>query len=293
MRKLKAVIIGPGNIFNKAYLPFIFTLEELDIIGIVGRNEEKIKKYKEKYGVNVYVSLEDAIKLKPDCAFVHTATISHYEIVKMLLENKINVYLDKPIADDLEKTKELINLAKKNSLIFTIGFNRRHAPLYQKAFGFFKGTTPELCLMEKHRDNDIRDDIKYTLYDDFIHIADTLYYIVRKEGELDIHVLKENDALKSIMVTLKGKNFTAIGLMHRNTGKDYERLEMHGHNKSAVVEDMELLKTMEKGCVEVHTFGSWDSTSYKKGFINVVKSFIGNVLNGDKKFANEELDYAL
>ena len=30
MEKLKAIIIGPGNIFNKAYLPFIFNLEELN-----------------------------------------------------------------------------------------------------------------------------------------------------------------------------------------------------------------------------------------------------------------------
>ncbi|ERM92619.1 dehydrogenase [Caldanaerobacter subterraneus subsp. yonseiensis KB-1] len=293
MQRLKSIIIGPGNIFNKAYLPFIFTLEELDIVGIVGRSEEKLKKYEEKYKCNIFTDLEEAIKLKPDCAFVHTATVSHYEIVRMLLENGVNVYVDKPITNEIDKTKELIDLARKKSLIFTIGFNRRYAPLYQKAFEFFESVKPELCLMEKHRDNDIRDDLKYTLYDDFIHIADTLYYIVKEVGELDIHVLKENNALKSIMVTLKSKNSTAIGLMHRNTGEDYEKLEIHGNNRSAVVEDMELLRTMEKGRVEIHTFGSWDSTSYKKGFVNIVKSFIRNVLDDNKKLANEELDYAL
>lgn len=224
---------------------------------------------------------------------MHTATVSHYEIVKVLLENGINVYLDKPITNELDKAKELIELARKKSLIFTIGFNRRYAPLYQKAFEVFKEKTPELCLMEKHRDNDIRNDIKYTLYDDFIHIADILYYIVKETGELDIHVLKEDNALKSIMVTLKTKNSTAVGLMHRNTGKDYERLEIHGENTSTVVEDMELLRIMDRGKMEIHTFGSWDSTPYKKGFVNIVKSFIKTVLEDNKKLANEELDYAL
>ncbi len=37
MKKLKAIIVGPGNIFNKAYLPFIFTLEELEIVGNSGQ----------------------------------------------------------------------------------------------------------------------------------------------------------------------------------------------------------------------------------------------------------------
>ncbi|WP_349290143.1 Gfo/Idh/MocA family protein [Thermoanaerobacterium thermosaccharolyticum] len=121
MKKFRAIIVGPGNIFNKAYLPFILDLEGLNIVGIVGRSEEKLKKYKEMYNIDTYTDIDKAIVLKPDCAFVHTSTNSHYEIVKKLLFNNINVYVDKPLTDDLEKTKELVNLAMDRSLILTIG----------------------------------------------------------------------------------------------------------------------------------------------------------------------------
>lgn len=100
MRKFRAIVVGPGNVFNKAYLSFIFNLEELNIVGIVGRSEEKLKKYKEMYNINTY-SLEKAIALKPDRVFVYTSSDSHYEIVKKLLINDINVYVDKHITDDI------------------------------------------------------------------------------------------------------------------------------------------------------------------------------------------------
>ncbi|AEM77731.1 Gfo/Idh/MocA family protein [Thermoanaerobacter wiegelii] len=291
MEKLKAIIIGPWNIFNKAYLPFIFNLEELNIVGIVGRSEEKLIKYKEKYGCDVYTHIEEAIKLKPDCAFVHTSTESHYEIVKKLLESGIHVYVDKPIAEEIDKTKELINLAMDKPLILKVGFNRRYAPMYRKALALFEGLKPEFCIMEKNRHNDIKNSVKFTLYDDFIHVVDTLCYIIKDVESIEVNMSKEEDSLKYIEVVLKSHNSTAIGVMHRNSGKDYERLEIHGHSNSAIVEDMESAKIMDNGKIAIYNFGSWDTTSYRRGFETAVKSFLKDVLEGNN--VNDELKCTL
>ena len=288
MGKLKAIIIGPGNIFNKAYLPFIFNLDELNILGIVGRNKEKLIKYKQRYGCGIYTHLDEAIKLKPDCAFVHASTDSHYEIVKELLKSSIHVYVDKPITEEINKTKELIDLAMDKSLILKVGFNRRYAPMYQKALTLFEGLKPELCIMVKNRNNDIKNSVKFTIYDDFIHIIDTLCYIVKDIDDIDVNISKERDSLKSIQVVLKSKSSTAIGVMHRNGGKDYERLEIHGYGKSAVVENMETTMIMENGNIYEYNFGNWDTISYRRGFETAVKSFLKNVLEGN--YSNDELN---
>lgn len=291
MEKLKAIIIGPGNIFNKAYLPFIFNLDELNILGIAGRNKEKLQKYKERYGCDVYTEIDVVIKQKPNCAFVHASTDSYYEIVRELLKSGIHVYVDKPITEEIDKTKELIDLAMDKSLILKVGFNRRYAPMYQKALALFEGLKPELCIMVKNRNNDIKNSVKFTLYDDFIHVIDTLCYIVKDVDDIDVNILKEGDSLKSIEVVLKSNSSTAIGVMHRNGGKDYERLEIHGHGKSAVVEDMESIRIMENGKIYVHNFGSWDTISYRRGFETAVKSFLKDVLKGN--YANDELKCTL
>lgn len=290
MKEFRAIVVGPGNIFNKAYLPFIFDLEELKIVGIVGKSEEKLKKYKEMYNIDTYTDIDKAIVLKPDCAFVHTSTNSHYEIVKKLLFNNINVYVDKPLTDDLEKTKELVSLAMDRSLILTIGFNRRFAPMYQMASNSFGRLRPDLYIMEKNRSDGIRDDAKFTLYDDFIHVVDTLCYLmgnIDSTNIINVSISKENNSLKNITVTISSDNAIAIGLMHRNSGKDYERLEIHGNGRSIVVDDMDNIKIMDNNGVYIRSFKSWDSISYRRGFVGTVKNFLKSL--DEKKSNNDEL----
>jgi len=286
MKKFKTIIIGPGNIFHKAYLPFIFNMDALDIIGIVGRNVEKLKKYKEMYNIDTYTDIDKAIELKPDCAFVHTSTNSHYEIVKKLLFNNINVYVDKPLTDDLEKTKELVNLAMDRFLVLTIGFNRRYAPMYQMASNYFGELRPDLYIMEKNRSDGIKSDIKFTLYDDFIHVVDTLCYLI---GNIDstniinVSISKENNSLKNITVTINSDIAIAIGIMHRNGGKDWERLEIYGNGKSVVVEDLDKINVIDRKGEYIHSFKAWDNVSYRKGFVDAVNNFLESL---DKKKHN-------
>ena len=48
--------------------------------------------------------------------FVVTPNSSHYKIVKKCLQNKVNVFCEKPLCISYEKAKNLINLSKKKKL---------------------------------------------------------------------------------------------------------------------------------------------------------------------------------
>jgi predicted dehydrogenase len=55
-----------------------------------------------------------------DFAIVCTPTITHFDIVKLLLENKIPTLVEKPITNNLEQAKELFELAKKNNITLMV-----------------------------------------------------------------------------------------------------------------------------------------------------------------------------
>lgn len=51
-----------------------------------------------------------------DIAFVCSSTNSHYDIVKKLINNNINIFCEKPFTGDYNKACELFELAKKNNV---------------------------------------------------------------------------------------------------------------------------------------------------------------------------------
>ncbi|WP_231597503.1 Gfo/Idh/MocA family protein [Bacillus sp. SA1-12] len=145
---MKIGVIGLGDIALKAYLPVISGIENIEF-HLYTRNEAKLAQVAQKYRFqkihqNLYSLINSGIK----GAFVHTATESHYEIVKQLLLNNIHVYVDKPLSFHYEQSQELVQLAEKKELKLMVGFNRRYAPSYQKLKEL---ADPNMIIMQKNR----------------------------------------------------------------------------------------------------------------------------------------------
>src|SRR5262249_57532078 len=67
----------------------------------------------------------------PDISVVYISTTpesNHYPICRDCLKSGKNVMLEKPIALELWEADELIQLAKRNNLKFTIGYSQRFNP---------------------------------------------------------------------------------------------------------------------------------------------------------------------
>jgi len=65
--------------------------------------------------------------------------------------------------------------------------------------------------------------------------------------------------------------------MVRLAGSDLEKLELHGHGRSAEVTNMEVAAMVEKGNATHHTFGSWDTVLRRRGFEGVVHHFLSTL----------------
>ena len=170
---LKIGIIGLGDIAQKAYLPVFAEKGDIEF-HLYTRDIAKLKTLASKYRfAHLHLSLDELIESGVKGAFVHSATESHHEIVKKLLLAGIHVYVDKPIAYEYEKTRELTELAEDKGLILMTGFNRRYAPAYKQLAELKE---PNMIIMQKNR-KALPGEIRHFILDDFIHVVDTLRFL--------------------------------------------------------------------------------------------------------------------
>lgn len=272
-------IVGIGGICKKAYLPVITSKEDVELV-LCTRNTNTLKEISEKYRIKECITnVDDLIKSNVCGAFVHSSTESHFEICKKLLENKINVYVDKPISYSHEDGIELYNIAKKNNVLLMVGFNRRFSPRVKELKNLGNAN---IIIMEKNRFNQAAEK-RFVVFDDFIHVVDTIRFLMN--GEVDdftVDYKMEGDKLSSILVKLSNENTTSIAIMNRDNGINEEVLEYMAPSKKVVLKELDSKKILEGNKTSIEEFGTWDTTLYKKGFECIIDEFLNCIKNNKK-----------
>jgi virulence factor len=268
---MKLGIIGLGDIAKKAYLPVVSKHADVEF-HLFTRNAEVLQEISNQYRFrHTHTSLTSIIKSGIRGAFVHSSTESHENIVRELLQNDIHVYVDKPITYDLDTTKELVELAENKGLILMTGFNRRFAPFYH---AMTEMNHPNMIIMQKNR-HALPSTIRSFVYDDFIHVLDTVRNLFKGEIEdVIVHGRVSDGMLYHVMVTLISKDMTALAIMNRDSGAVEEKLEVMGPNEKRVVNDLDQLTIYRDQREIALSFNNWDSTLYKRGFEQIVSEFI-------------------
>ncbi|MBC7746245.1 MAG: Gfo/Idh/MocA family oxidoreductase [Flavobacterium sp.] len=275
---LKIGIIGLGDIATKAYLPILSSLEDLEI-HLLSRNIEILSRTANKYRLNnTHNSIHSLIKSGITGAFVHTATRSHFEIVKTLLENNVHVFVDKPVTLDFDSVKVLVDLAESRNLILMVGFNRRYAPVYQKL-----KELPDLSMiiMQKNRQS-LPCELRTFIFDDFIHVVDTLRYLFPYPiDQLLASGMKKNGFLYHVVIQFISLNgATAIGIMNRDGGTTEEKVEVFSSAEKRVATNVsELVIQKDTNLNRIGT-SDWEPILYKRGFELMIDDFIQALKSG-------------
>lgn len=263
-------MIGIGDIAKKAYLPVLTRVKGIELI-LNSRNEEVLKEVCEEYRIKYTTSLDELIEMGIEGAFVHSSTKSHYEIVKKLLKNNINVYVDKPISYSLEETKELLTLAKEKKLVLKVGFNRRNSPSIVK----LKGEN-NTVIHQKNRVN-LPGESRVYVYDDFIHVVDTVSFLMGEVKDMVVHVNKKGDIISNLMVNFIGEDNVGIGLMNRESGMTEEKVEVFKTGKKTVVQDIDKTISYAEDKMVMEKESDWTPTLEKRGFYNLVEGFFEDI----------------
>lgn len=274
---LKVGIIGLGDIARKAYLPVI-SKRQIQC-HLFSRNASSLQQIAHTYRFNhTHSSLDSLIEGGIQAAFVHSASASHFEIVEKLLVNNIHVYVDKPLTYDLKSSEKLIALAEEKKLTLMVGFNRRYAPAYRQLKTL---ADSNMVVMQKNRQS-LPGEVRTFVYDDFIHVVDTLLYFFPHEIEkVNISGKKKDNMLYHVVLQfLSASGATAIGIMNRDSGTTEEVLEVFSPEEKMTAYNMsEVYVHKNKQIIKTST-DDWTSTLYKRGFEQIVDDFLNTVEYG-------------
>ncbi|MEU6894173.1 Gfo/Idh/MocA family oxidoreductase [Streptomyces sp. NPDC046557] len=288
---MKVGVIGLGDIARKAYLPVLTTRPGVEL-HLQTRTPETLRRIGDIHHVPAerrHTTLDGLIAQGVDAAFVHAPTTAHPEIVTRLLEAGVPTYVDKPLAYELAQSRALVELAEARGVSLAVGFNRRHAPGYAQCADHPR----ELIIMQKNRVG-IPEDPRTLVLDDFIHVVDTLRFLLPGEADhVDVRAVVRDGLMHQVVLQMSGDGFTALGVMNRLSGSTEEILEVSGQDtKRQVVNLAEVID--HRGQPTVRRRGDWVPVARQRGIEQVVDTFLeavgaGRVLSARDALLTHEL----
>ncbi|MET9375635.1 Gfo/Idh/MocA family oxidoreductase [Streptomyces sp. NPDC002992] len=283
---MKVGCIGLGDIAQKAYLPVLAALPGVEL-HLQTRTRATLEWVAETHhipAVRRHSDLDSLLSAGLDAAFVHAPTAVHAEIVTRLLQAGVATYVDKPLAYEYAASERLVELAEEHGVGLTVGFNRRLAPSYAQCLDHPR----ELILMQKNRIG-LPEDPRTLVLDDFIHVVDTLRFLLPGEVEhTDVRARIRDGLMHHVVLQLSGDGFTAIGMMNRMNGSTEEILEVSGQDTKRQV--LNLADVVDhKGQPTVRRRGDWVPVARQRGIEQAVLSFLEAVRAGKRLSARDAL----
>jgi virulence factor len=268
---LRIALIGLGSIARKAYLPLLTTQADVTPV-FCTRDARTLSGLARQYRVReTYSELDALIRSRPDAAMVHSATESHATIVRRLLEADIPVFVDKPLTYSLAETEQLLELAARRQQILYLGFNRRFAPLVRSLAA---AADPVQVSWQKNRVG-LPDDPRVFIFDDFIHVLDSLRFLAPGPlDDLQVAYGKQGEQLAYIHVRWQRGPTIVLGGMNRISGVTEERIEYYSPGHQWVIEDLHGGVHYAQAEIEPLQFGNWETTLYKRGFVDMIADWL-------------------
>ncbi|MEU5218474.1 Gfo/Idh/MocA family oxidoreductase [Streptomyces sp. NPDC020807] len=283
---MKIGCIGLGDIAQKAYLPVLATLPgtELHLQTRTAATLERVADSLHLPAAQRHHDLDSLLATGLDAAFVHAPTSVHAEIVGRLLDAGVPTYVDKPLAYEYADSERIVELAEKRDVGLFVGFNRRFAPAYAQCAEHPR----ELILLQKNRIG-LPEDPRTLVLDDFIHVVDTLRFLLPGDVEhIDVRARMREGLMHHVVLQLSGDGFTAIGMMNRMNGSTEEVLEVSGQDTKRQV--LNLSDVIDhKGQPTVRRRGDWVPVARQRGIEQAVLAFLDAVRDGQVLSARDAL----
>lgn len=136
--KFRVVMIGAGKRANQVIYPALASLEDVEIAAICDIDKDRLNETADKYGVekrygNTVYSYRDMIHdMKPDAVFAIGQPHLMYDIWMWCLEQRLNLYVEKPLALSIHQARSLTYVAEENKCITQVSFQRRITPMVVK-----------------------------------------------------------------------------------------------------------------------------------------------------------------
>ncbi len=197
---MRVGIVGIGKL-GSLHLRIYGEIKDAEKIYIVDTDQSRLVNHPNMPSFNDYRNLLG----KVDFVSIAVPTISHFEIAKFFLKNKIPAFVEKPITQNANEAKKLIALAEKNKTLIFVG----HVERYNNAYLAIKKIVDKPLFIECHRLSPYPNrslDISVVL-DLMIHDLDIILDLVRdkvkKVEAKGVKVLSDTADIANVRLTFQ------------------------------------------------------------------------------------------
>jgi len=130
-KKVRVAMIGAGGMVNAVHYPSLASFDDVDIAAICDINTERLNTTADKYNVDKrYVDYRQMVEeVAPDAVYAVGQPHILFDVWVWLLQQKQNLYIEKPMGLTIHQARVLRDLAEQNDCITQVSFQRRCAPI--------------------------------------------------------------------------------------------------------------------------------------------------------------------
>lgn len=290
MQKVRVAMIGAGGMANSVHYPSLASFDDVEIAAICDLDENRLNSTADKYKVERrYKDYRKMINdVAPDAVYVIGQPHIMYDIWTWCLQQKLNLYIEKPMGLSIHQARALAYLAEKNGCITQVSFQRRSTPMVVKlreeclkrgaivhaVSTFYKNNGPSLGARDR-------------MMDDGVHAIDTLRWMCGGEAVKVYSVAKRIGVPDlNFFMALVQFDTEATGILQCSwsSGRRVFRVEMHSKGICAEAEHehkgylyadgdtkgIEYISAEVAGSDQIYIFGGFQAKN--REFIDAVKS---------------------
>lgn len=129
---LNAAVIGVGNM-GQHHARVYYELPEVNLVAIADRDVKNARILANKYQCNLYENYKKMLNQERiDLVSIAVPTPLHKKIAIDVLNSGKHLLLEKPIASTISEAEQIIKIAKRKKLKFTVGHIERYNPAVKK-----------------------------------------------------------------------------------------------------------------------------------------------------------------
>jgi predicted dehydrogenase len=163
---------------NRVHYPSLGQIPGVEMVGICDLNGDALKDTADRYGIakrytNYRNMVEDVV---PDAIYVLGQPHLLYDAWVWCLQQKLNLFIEKPLGVNLHQAMNLAHLAEVNNCITQVGFQRRNSAMVRSMLAKCRESGPvvhAVCTFTKQDEGPMMRAYD-EMYDITIHAIDTL-----------------------------------------------------------------------------------------------------------------------
>ena len=128
---MKFLFFGIGSI-AKRHIENIAKLEPSAEFFAYRERSLSLGEFGKKYRIEIFNKLDDVFSQKYDAAFITNPSSLHMPFVLLAAENNCNLFIEKPVSNNLDDIDKLTEIVRSKNLITFVAYNMRFHPAIKK-----------------------------------------------------------------------------------------------------------------------------------------------------------------